>query len=429
MKTSNPIEPDIKEILDGKKPSTGKKRFKIGLLILVVAFAVVLVSVSLKNSVQSQQVFFKTEPVKKGDLTVIVTATGTLEPTNQIEVGSELSGIIESIDIDYNSNVKTGQELARLDTSIREARVTQSRAALETAKATVLQAKATLKEAKSKLLQYTKARELSDNKVPSQSIFVTAEAAFDRAQADLIIAKSKVSQAMATLDADETELHKAVIRSPINGIVLTRHVEEGQTVAASFATPVLFTIAEDLAEMELHVNVDEADIGQVKEGQQATFTVDAYPDRAFEAEIIEIHYGAETVEGVVTYKTVLKVDNTDLSLRPGMTATTDIVVKTVEETLMVSNAALRFSMPQKDEPQKRRGLLSSLLPKPPEGSSKRKEEFTIRPGQYSIWILEDDEPRMALVTTGVTDGIHTQIIEGQILSGTKAIVSLDSQTN
>jgi HlyD family secretion protein len=428
VKTSNSIEPDIKDILDGKKPSTGK-RFKTALLILAVAVAVVLVSISMRKSVQSQQVTFRTEAVKQGDLTVIVTATGTLEPTNQIEVGSELSGIIENINVDYNSHVKTGQILAKLDTSIREARVTQSRAALETAKATVLLTEATLKETKSKLSHYRKARELSDNRVPSQSIFVTAEAAFERAQADLLIAETRVSQAKATLDADETELYKAVIRSPINGLVLTRRVEEGQTVAASFATPVLFTIAEDLAEMELHVNVDEADIGQVKEGQQATFTVDAYPDRTFEAEIIEIHYGPETVEGVVTYKTVLKVDNTDLSLRPGMTATTDIVVKTIDDTLMVSNAALRFSMPQKDKPKKRLGLLSSLLPKPPGGSSKRIAEFSVRPGQYRIWILKDNEPRMVSVTTGVTDGIHTQIIEGQLSHGTEVIVSLDSQTD
>ena len=298
-----------------------------------------------KKGNQSTAARYKTEEVRRGDLTVIVTATGTLQPTNKVEVGSELSGIIKSVEADYNSKVKVGQVLARLDTSKLEAQVTQSRAALESAKAKVLQAQATVKETRAKLAQFQKVRELSNNKVPSQSELDAAEAAFERAKADEASATAAVSQAQATLQANETDLSKSVIRSPINGIVLTRSMEPGQTVAASFTAPVLFTLAEDLTQMELHVNVDEADVGKVQEGQEATFSVAAYPDRTFEARIIQARYGSSTTSGVVTYETVLKVDNPDLSLRPGMTATADITVKKVENAILIPSAALRFTPP------------------------------------------------------------------------------------
>ncbi len=242
----------------------------------------------------SNSVQYKTQEAVRGNLTVIVTATGTLQPTNKVDVGSELSGIIKTVEVDHNGRVKVGQVLARLDTSKLEAQVTQSRAALESAKGKLLQTQATLKETRSKLGQLQKVRELSKNKVPSQSELHAAEAAFERARADEASAKAAVSQARATLEAKETDLSKTVIRSPINGIVLTRSVEPGQTVAASFQAPVLFTLAEDLTQMELNVDVDEADVGRVREGQKATFRVDAYPNRTFEARITQARYGSST---------------------------------------------------------------------------------------------------------------------------------------
>ena len=210
-------------------------------------------------------------------------------------MGSELSGIIKSVEVDYNDRVKVGQVLARLDTSKLEAQVTQSKAALESAKAKVLQTQATVKETRSKLAQLKKVWEMSNKKVPSQSELDAAEAALDRAEADEASARAAVSQAAGQLSKPmrRTCPSRSSVR-PINGIVLTRSVEPGQTVAASFTTPVLFTLADDLTKMELHVNVDEADVGKIKEGQKAAFTVAAYPNRTFEARITQARYGSST---------------------------------------------------------------------------------------------------------------------------------------
>jgi HlyD family secretion protein len=218
--------------------------------------------------------------------------------------------------VDYNSRGRVGQGLARMDTTKLEATIAQLKAALESAKAKALQAKATVLETQAKLAQYREVSKLSNGKVPSKLEMDAAEAAFERARADSASAEAAVSQARATLQASETDLSKATIKSPINGIVLTRSIEPGQTVAASMTTPVLFTLAEDLTKMDLHVNVDEADIGKVLEGQKATFTVAAYSGRTFEARITQARFGSSTTSGVVTYETVLKVDNADLFLRP-----------------------------------------------------------------------------------------------------------------
>ena len=427
MKKANNIDSNISQVLGVDGSSARKKHRKVWILAAIGIVVIVLLTGLRGLHDKEEQMQFRAVQAEQGDLTVLVTATGTLEPTNEVEVGSELSGRLDSVEVDYNSKVVVDQVLAKLDTSKLQAQATQSKAALETAQANVQQAQATLKETESKLAQYKKVRQLSDNKVPSQLEYDAAEASYERAQADLMSAKAAVSQAQATLDIIETDLSKAVIRSPINGVVLTRNVEKGQTVAASFETPVLFTIAEDLTEMELHVNVDEADIGKVKDGQKATFTVDAYPDRTFDAEITEIRYGAETVDGVVTYETVLKVNNTDLSLRPGMTATADIVVLNVENTLMVSNSALRFKMPTETQGKNNRGILSSILPHPPRGEGKQVEQNTVNPGEHTVWVLKDGMPESITVTTGVTDGVKTQITGGELKPGMQLIVGTITQ--
>ena len=209
---------------------------------------------------------YKTEQARRGTSPSIVTATGTLQPKNKVDVGSELSGTIKKVEVDYNSRVKVGQVLARLDTAKLEATITQSRAALESAKAKALEAQATVAETRAKLTQYQKVRELSKGKVPSQTEMDAPEAAFDRAKADAANYTAAVLQAEATLQANLTDLSKSTIHSPINGIVLTRSIDPGQTVAASMTTPVLFTLAEDLTKMDLHVNVDEADVGKIRRG-------------------------------------------------------------------------------------------------------------------------------------------------------------------
>ncbi|MCE5341516.1 MAG: efflux RND transporter periplasmic adaptor subunit [Planctomycetaceae bacterium] len=397
-------------------------------LIGVVLLVVIFIFIRIRNGNGQDMIQYKTEPAKLGNITVLVTATGTLEPTNEVEVGSEVSGKIKSIEVDYNNKVKIGQVLARLDTSTLEAKVAQSKADLESAKANVLQAKATLKETGSKIEQYKKARELSGNKVPSQLEYDSAEASLERAKADVAIAEAAVSKAQATLSSDETDLAKAVICSPIDGVVLTRKVETGQTVAASFETPVLFTLAEDLTKMELHVNVDEADIGQVKEGQAATFTVDAYPNQIFDAQITQVRYGSSTTDGVVTYETILTVDNNDMMLRPGMTATADIIVSDVEDVIAIPNSALRFEMPETTE-KENGSVLSSLLPHPPGSETKQKETEVVSGSSRQIYVMQNGSPVSVSITTGVTNGVLTEVLSGDVAEDTPVIVGTVSKSS
>lgn len=415
---------DLKKTLALELPP-GKRRYLKrllvwGLLLLVVIFVIFQWGIGQKGSA----IEYKTMEAQRGDLTVTVTATGNLEPTNQVDVGTEVSGTVESVGVDYNDVVKAGQVLARLDTTKLEAQVNFSRAAVEFAKANLLQSQASLLEAKNEMERLGHVRQLSGGKLPSVKEFDAAEAALKRAQANEIMIRADIAKAEANIRVDETNLEKAIIISPINGVVLVRSVEPGQTVAASLQAPVLFTLAEDLARMELHVYVDEADVGQVKEGQQATFTVDAYPDRTFPAHIIQVRYGAKSAEGVVTYLTVLNVDNSDLSLRPGMTATTDIVVQQVNNALLVPNAALRYA-PEQQETQTavRSGgsLLSKLFPRSSRTRPKKSDKGGGRKKQR-IWTLRDNQPIAIPITTGATSGIMTEIIGGEITPGLPVII-------
>jgi len=387
-------------------------------LMIIVAAAVVF---AVFTGRKSGAVQYKTDQVRSGDLVVIVTATGTLQPTNQVDVGSELSGTIKSVEVDYNSKVKTGQVLARLDTTKLEATIAQSRAVLESAKAKVQQAQATVVETQAKLAQYQKVWDLSGGKVPSQTEMDAAKAAYERAMADAANNTAAVSQAQATLNTHLTDLSKSVIRSPINGIVLTRSVEPGQTVAASFTAPVLFTLAEDLAKMDLHVNVDEADIGKVQEGQMATFSVAAYPNRIFEAQITQARYGSSTTSGVVTYETVLKVSNPDLSLRPGMTATADITVKKLENVILIPSAALRFSPPVKQEEKSSTGLVGALLPRPPRKGAQQRDGSSADTQGKSVWTLKNGKLTPVSVVIGASNGSVTEVTSGDIQPGTEVV--------
>jgi len=430
MRNKENPDSDITKTIEFGKFSDHRNHLKRRLIVGILAVMIVISIVILMIGGKSNSMQFKTEQVRRGDITVIVTATGTLKPINQVDVGSELSGIIKSVEADYNDKVKIGQALARLDTSKLDAQVTQSKAALESAKARVLQAQATVSETRSKLTQFQRVRELSNNKVPSQSEFDAAEAAFERAKADEACARAAVSQAQASLETYKTDLSKTIICSPINGVVLTRSVEPGQTVAASFQAPVLFTLAEDLTQMELHVDVDEADIGQVKESQEATFSVDAYQNRIFKAHITQTRYGSQTVGGVVTYETVLKVDNTDLSLRPGMTATADITVMKIENAVLMPNYALRFNMPvEADKKSSGRGggLVGVLLPRMSSHGSKQKENAISKSNQQRVWVLKDGQPVAVPVTTGATDGVMTEILDGEVEPGMSLVVDIISR--
>jgi HlyD family secretion protein len=370
---------------------------------------------------------YKTQEAKRGSLTVVVTATGTLQPTNTVSVGSEVSGIVKTVEVSYNDRVVAGQVLARMDTTKLEAQLTQARAALESARAKVLQTEATVVETNTKLAQFQRVLKLSSGKVPSQTEMASAEAAYERAKADAAAASAAVSEAQAAVQANETDLSKSVIRSPIRGVVLTRSIEPGQTVAASFQAPTLFTLAEDLAKMDLHVNVDEADVGKVREGQNATFSVSAYPNRTFNARITQARYGSSTTSGVVTYETVLKVDNKDLALRPGMTATADITVQQIADAFLVPNAALRFTPVLQEEAAPSGGsFVSKLLPRPPQpkqnanGTEKDKK-------QQKVWTLQEGRPAAIAVTTGSSNGVLTEVVAGEVQAGMNLIVDTEEK--
>jgi len=420
---------DLKKTL-ALDPPPGKRRYlKYMLAWGVLALVLIFVIFKWGMGQNGAAIEYKTVEAQRGDLIVTVTATGNLEPTNQVDVGTEISGTVDSVAVDYNDFVKAGQVLARLDTTMLEAQMNQSRSAAESSRANLLLAQASLLEAESNMERLVNVRQLSGGKIPSKQDFDSADAALKRAQATEVMIKANIAQAEAKLRIDETNLEKAIILSPINGVVITRSVEPGQTVAASLQAPVLFTLAEDLAKMELHVNVDEADVGQVKEGQQATFTVDAYPDRTFSAHITQVRFGAQSSEGVVTYLTVLNVDNSDLSLRPGMTATADIVVTQVNNALLVPNGALRYAPPQQEAKSTGTAggsLISKLFPRPSRTRPKKSEASSDRKKQR-VWTLRSNQPVAVPVTTGVTSGVMTQIISGDVTPGMELIIESASK--
>jgi len=429
MSTKTAPQMDIFNVLGTDRSSGHRWRRKLWIVVVCLAVAVLLLIVIRASAKKDGQTQYKTQEVIRGNLTVLVTATGTLQPTNTVSVGSELSGILKTVEADYNDRVKVGQVLARLDTQKLEAQLIQSKAALESAKAKVLQTQATVVETRSKLSQLQKVRELSNNRVPSQSDIDAAQAAFERAKADAASAEAAVSQAQGTQQANALDLSKAVIRSPINGIVLTRSIEPGQTVAASYQSPVLFTLAEDLAHMQLHVNIDEADVGKVNKGQKATFSVSAYSHRTFEGQITQVRYGSSTTSGVVTYETVLRVNNADLLLRPGMTATADIIISKLENVTLIPAAALRFtpSVQQNDAAGDGESLMGKILPHPPLPSSTQQNTADRSKTQQTVWTLRDGKPAAITITTGATNGIMTQVIAGEIQPGMKLVIDTETK--
>lgn len=408
-----------------------KRRLRQWLLgegLLVAAAGIGGIAISQLRS-QEPSVQYRTEEVRRGALTITVEATGKLEPLTQVNVGTEISGIIQTVAVDFNDTVRTGQVLAEVNTDKLRAQAEQARAALQAAEARLLQAQATVREARNQLARLEEVRQLSAGRVPSRHELDAQEAAVKRAEAEEASAEAQITQAKATLAAIETDLRKATIRSPINGIVLDRKVDPGQTVAASFQTPTLFTIAQDLSRMQLNVDVDEADVGSVRAGQEAAFRVDAHPDRTFASRVVDVRNTPQTVGGVVTYQTLLSADNSELLLKPGMTATAVITVKQLNNVVLVPNAALRFRPPAQTEEtttSSGRGLLESLLPRPPRPAS----GVSSRPAaagtkeHSQVWVLEGGEPIPISVGGGATDGTMTEITSGDLAPGTPVLVDI-----
>jgi HlyD family secretion protein len=408
---------DVKAILgkgSSAAPSWMQRRELKWPAAAAAGLALILIAWMLSGT--SSAVHYVTEPVTRGNLTVLVTATGSVQPTKSVDVSSELSGTVRKVYVDYNSTVKAGQLLAELDTDKLIATVDNSRAKLDTARAKVVEAQATVVEKEKEL---ARRKTLAESKTGTIQNLEVAEAAHQRAIAASVSARADVRAAEAQLHLDETNLSKSKIVSPIGGTVLKRSVEPGQTVASTLQAPVLFTIAEDLKQMEVRVDVDEADVGKVQVEQRATFSVDAYPGRRFPAQITLLRFASETVQGVVTFKAVLAIDNSELLLRPGMTATAEIIVTEIAEAVLIPNAGLRY-FPATPEPAANRSLLQRVLPGPPpfRAASERQETGNSR----TVWVLRNGDPVPVKIVIGASDGKFTAVEAGDLQPGQTLIV-------
>ena len=349
------------------------------------AFVVILVLFFVFSGGKRQQ--YVTAEIARGPLAITVNATGTLAPRDQVDVGSEVSGRVDALYADYNDHVSKGQKLAKINTD-------QIQAQLDQAQATLAQSRATLLQDQQTIARYSRLR--SSNAVSPQE--------YDNAIGDFGRAKAGVALAGAQVKSFQTQLSKALIFSPINGVVLDRKVSVGQTLVAAMTTPVLFTLASDLSQMELDVDIDEADVGAVRAGQRATFTVDAYPNKIFQATLISVHNAPQTVQNVVTYKGVLLVQNKGQLLKPGMTATATVMAAKVADTLLVPNAALRFIAP--DE-------ISSKAPPPPGEANMGR-----------VWIQDGGTIKPHDLKLGPTDGKQTQILSGDLKAGDSVVTDI-----
>jgi HlyD family secretion protein len=417
-----------------------KKKVIISAIFFVVIAGIVL-SFTLLNRSGNQSTKFKTEPVSRGDIEAVVITTGALNPVTIVEVGSQVSGKIAKLNADFNSRVKEGQVVAELDQSLFLTRVQQNEANYQSAKAGLEKAKVTLDNNKKK---YDRALELFDKELISYEEKEALETQYYNAVADLKSAEARLEQAESQLESSKVDLAYTVIRSPINGIVISRNINVGQTVAASFQAPVLFEIANDLSKMQVECSVDEADIGKVKEGQRARFTVDAFPEEKFTGTVTQVRYSPEIIQNVVTYTTLVAVDNPEMKLRPGMTATVSIIVDEAKGVLKVPNAALRFTPPLSPEEMKKimESLRKELTVKRggatlDASSGQRRAQAFARTGFDSrsaqsrqpsrVWI-EDEEGKLrpVFIRTGVTDNSYTEIVRGNLKEGQLVLIGISS---
>ena len=370
------------------------------ILIFVVIIMVLGIAAFIALRDKGKEPKFRTEKVVRGDIVQTVTATGTVNAVTTVLVGTQVSGTIKQIYVDFNSPVKKGQLIAQIDPSTFEAQVEQAKANLFAAKANVEKAGASLLDAKRTM---DRNMELFSRNLIARSDLDTSETNYETAKAQVNAARAQVAQTEASLKYAETNLRYTRILSPVDGIVVSRNVYVGQTVAASFQTPTLFNIAQDLTKMQIDTNVDEADIGRIKVGQDVEFTVDAYPDITFKGRVSQVRIAPITVQNVVTYDVVIRVDNPEFKLKPGMTANVSIIISGKKDVLKIPNAALRFRLSN-----------------------------TVKPSEYKgtgVWIIEKDKPKRIKVSTGISDGSYTELVSGEIKEGREVIVESLSKTN
>jgi HlyD family secretion protein len=365
-----------------------------------------------------------TAEAKIGQLRETVTATGKFKGLDSVDVGAQISGRVARVLVDFNDEVKAGQTLAEIDPAQLMSRVEQSRAQVSAADASVRLAKATLAQSKAAL---ARAKEMSDKGLISSKELEAAQADAERAEASVASSHSQATLSRASLKDAETALSWATIKAPIDGVVLARLVEPGQTVAASLQSPVLFTVARDLTQLTLYVDVDEADIGKLREGQDATFTVGAWPARRFTSKVVSVRNLPTAGQTVVTYQAVLSVENKEMLLRPGMTATANIVISDRNEVLTVPDAALRYSPPA---PAKEKVTTSPLLPMQPPRMSRRPSAALgtgragaggLGPAQGVVWVLENNAPKRVVIEVGGSDGQFTEVVSGPLKPGSMVI--------
>ncbi|MBT2186135.1 efflux RND transporter periplasmic adaptor subunit [Sphingobium nicotianae] len=428
----------LDDFLGVKQQPAWRRYIKWGVIAVVMLVLVLLLARCFGGSSNPD---YATATVERGNLVTTVAATGKLAPTNQVTVGSQLSGLVVKVLVDVNDKVTAGQALAEIDPEQIEDQIRQSKAQLAANQAQVGQARATLAEAQAQLARYKEVAKLSGGRVPAETEMQTAEANVQRAVAALNVAQANVLASQASLSQNQTQRARAIIRSPVSGVVLARQVDPGQTVAASFNTPTLFVIAEDLSKMKLEVAIDEADVGSVQNGQRATFTVDAFPGQTFPATISRVDIGSNlsassasssssttssstTANQVVSYSADLTVDNARLTLRPGMTATADIVTSDKKNVLLVPNAALRFT-PAATTSSQSGGITGALTIRPGRRGAGAERTATLgRGATQTVYVKDEDgKPRAIQITTGDTDGFHTEILSGDLKPGMEVITS------
>lgn len=429
----------LEEFLGAPPPRPWYRRpiYIIGVIVVVV-----LLLLLSRCFIGTAEAGYATETVRRDNLRVTVSATGNLQPTKEVQVGSEQSGLITQVFVDNNDRVYAGQPLARLDTARLNDALVQAQAAFASAEAQVATATASAAQARATLARQEEVYRISGHRVPSATELDTARAENQRGIAGVRAAQAQVSQARAQVSSAQTNLSKATIYSPVNGVVLSRQIDPGQTVAASFTAPVLFTIAEDLSRMKLEVRVDEADVAQVHEGQRATFTVDAYPGRTFPATVTRVDVGANasgsTTSGssasnaasaagtVIAYTAVLAVDNPNLDLRPGMTATAEIVTTERQNVLLVPNAALRWSPERDAANSKAGGVTSVLVPRIGRrgGRGGGREVSIGRGSRQTVYVLgADGNPQPVQIVVGESNGSETEITGGSLHEGQEVITA------
>lgn len=409
------------ELNNYSNKSSKKKYFFIVLILLLLGagYYYFFMNKSQKEEVAT----YNTKKVTRGDLSVVVSATGILNPTNSVEVGVEVSGTLKEIYVDFNDNVEVGQLLAVLDTRKLQSEVDGQTAALAIAKANLKDSEVNLRNKKTVYDRTLKMYNSSGGKFPSINEVDDARFSYESTLSSLEASKAKVQQSTFSLNTAKQNLDKAYVRSSIKGIVLNRAVEVGQTLAASMNAPKLFTLAKDLTQMDLIISIDESDVADIKKDLDVTFSVDAYPNRTFKGKIKQVRLNPVTVNGVVTYETVVGFSNEELLLRPGMTATAQIITKQSIDKLIIPNTALRFK-PKVQTEQKASTMNFVQGPRRPQGETQAKEmgkrEFS------PVFILENNQPKRVMVKILETDGKSTTIESKDLKVDDELIISQKS---